>query len=149
MTDNGIGDLRVGRTVEQIRESCEVITDSEEPGSEGMKERVVVIRIGGESVRAVITNDKVWRIEVLSPRIRTTDSLGVDTHLSRIAAKRGARFIPGEDGVYGFVTDHCAMSFRFSVPMRPPRGPDWTAAAIDKAHGEAAVNKVLITQCRT
>jgi hypothetical protein len=148
ITDDGIGELKVGRSVGDIRRLCEVVSDGEELGSEGTKERVIVTRIGGESVRAVITGDKVWRIEVMSPRILTTDSLGVDTPLHRVAARRGARFFPGEDGVYGFVGDYCALSFRFSVPLRPPRGSDWTAAAIDSAHGEAAVNKVLITQCR-
>jgi hypothetical protein len=148
LTDNGIGDLKVGIAVADLNDRCEVISDSEEPGSEGMNERVVVVRIGGESVRGVVTNDKIWRIELTSPHIVTPDSLGVDTPLHRIASKRGARFFPGEDGVYGFVTDHCGLSFRFSVPLRPPRGSDWTVEAIDKAHGEAVVDKVLVTECQ-
>jgi hypothetical protein len=146
--DDGVGELRVGRSVEDIRQSCEVISDSEEQGSEGMNERVLVVRIAGEPVRAVVTDNKVWRVEITSPRITTADSLGVDTPLRIIAAKRGARFHPGEDGVYGFVADHCALSFRFDVPLRPPRGSQWTPEAIDKAHGDAAVNKVLVTQCQ-
>ena len=113
-----------------------------------MKERVLVVRVGGETVQAIVNDDKIWRIQVSSPALTTSDSLGVDTPLHRIAAMRGARFFPGEDGVYGFVANHCAMSFRFSVPLRPPRGGDWTAARIDSAHGDAAVNRVLITKCQ-
>lgn len=148
LADNGIGDLKVGITVDALKEACEVISDSEELGSEGMKERVVVVRIGGESVRAVVTSNRIWRIEITSPHFVTPDSLGVDTPLHRIATKRGARFFPGEDGVYGFVADHCGLSFRFTVPFRPPRGSQWTSAAIDSAHGDAAVNKVLVTECQ-
>ena len=148
LADDGVGELKVGVSVAAVKQACEVISDSEEPGSEGMKERVVVARVGGESVRAVVTSDRVWRVEITSPRILTSDSLGVDTPLHVIAIRRGARFFPGEDGVYGFVADHCGLSFRFSVPLRPPRGSDWTAQAIDKAHGDAAVNKVLVTECQ-
>jgi len=148
LADNGIGDLKVGVPVGVLKETCEVISDSEELGSEGMKERVIVARIAGESVRAVVTSDRVWRVEVTSPHFMTPDSLGVDTPLHRIATRRGARFFPGEDGVYGFVADHCGLSFRFTVPFRPPRGSQWTSQAIDSAHGDAAVNKVLVTECQ-
>lgn len=148
ISDDGVGELRIGRSADDIRRLCDVIADSNEQGSEGMKERVVIVRIAGEPVRATITDDEIRRVEITSPRMRTSDSLGVDTPLRVIATRRGARFEPGEDGVYGFVADHCALSFRFAVPLRPPRGSDWTAEAIDKAHGDAAVNKVLITQCQ-
>ena len=148
LTDNGIGELREGRTVSEIKDLCEVVSDGEQQGSEGMKERVLVVRVGGETVQAVVNGDKIYRIEVSTPRLATTDSLAVDTPLRRIAAARGARFLPGEDGVYGFVANHCAMSFRFSLPLRAPRGGDWTVAKIDSAHGDAAIDRILITKCR-
>ena len=148
LADDGIGDLKVGRKVADIRSLCEVVSDAKEQRSAGMMERVLVVRLGGDVVSSIINNDKISRIEVNSPHFKTRDSLGVDTPLSRIARKRGAKFYPGEDGVYGFVADHCALSFRFSVPLRPPKGRDWTAAAIDSAHGDATVDRVLVTQCR-
>lgn len=148
LTDDGIGELKEGVSVADVKDRCEVVSDSELQGSEGMKERVVVVRIGGETVRAIVNDDRVFRIEVTTPRLVTSDSLSVDTPLHRIATARGARFFPGEDGVYGFLPNHCAMSFRFSVPLRPPRGGDWTAARIDSAHGDAAVDRILITKCR-
>ena len=147
LTDNGIGDLKVGARIVDLRERCEIESDSEQPGPEGSKQRVVVVRVDGETVQAIVDDDKVWRIEINSPSFRTSDSLGVDTPLHRIATRHGARFFPGEGGVYGFVPDHCAMSFRFSVPLRAPRGGDWTAAKIDSAHGDAVVDRVLITKC--
>ena len=148
LTDNGIGELREGRSVADIKELCEVVSDAEQQGPEGMKQRVLVVRVGGETVQAIVNDEKVYRIEISSPRLATTDSLAVDTPLHRIATERGARFLPGEDGVYGFVANHCAMSFRFSVPLRAPRGGDWTVAKIDSAHGDAAIDRILITKCR-
>ncbi len=148
LTDNGIGDLKVGLRVADIRERCEIVSDSQQQDSEGGKERVLIVQTGAETTRAIINDERIWRIEVTSPGLITDDSLGVDTPLHRIAIKRGARFVPGEDGVYGFIANHCAMSFRFSIPLRPPRGGDWTAAAIDKAHGDATVDRILITKCQ-
>ncbi len=147
LTDQGIGELREGRLVSEVRELCAVISDSQQLGAEGMTERVLVISIEGELIRAVVNNERIWRIEVSSPEFKTSDSLGVDSQLRRIARKRGARFFPGEGGVYGFLPDHCGLSFRFSVPLRPPKRGNWTAESIDAAHGDAAVDRVLVTKC--
>jgi hypothetical protein len=148
LTEKGIGDLRHGMPVSEISEVCEVLSDSRQLGNEGMMERVVVVRIAGETVRAIIADEKIYRIEVNTPRFRTADSLGVDTPLSRIASMRGAQFAPGEDGVYGFSPEHCGLSFRFSLPWRPPAGGQWTAKAIAERHGDAAVNRVIVIECR-
>ncbi|MEO5588493.1 MAG: hypothetical protein ABIS03_02815, partial [Gemmatimonadaceae bacterium] len=147
LTDEGIGALREGRRVSDVKGLCRVISDSPQRGAEGMTERVLVVSIAGEPVRSIVTNDRIGRIEVSSPTFKTADSLGVDTPLSRIAAVKGARFFPGEGGVYGFIPGHCGLSFRFSIPLRPPRGGQWTAKAVKEAHGDAAVDRILVTQC--
>ncbi|MBA2335062.1 MAG: hypothetical protein H0V90_09010 [Blastocatellia bacterium] len=148
LDEDGIGELRRGRLVSEVAAECEVIRDGQQQGQEGMMERVLVLQIAGETVRSVVVKDRIDRIQVNSPRFRTADSLGVDTPLSRIAAMRGAQFAPGEDGVYGFSPEHCGLSFRFSLPWRPPAGGQWTAAAIAKQHGTAAVNRVIVIPCR-
>ena len=147
LTEQGLGQLALGRSVRDVRSLCDVVSDSQEQGIEGMPERVVVTHIGDENVRSIVVDDKIWRLEITSPHFRTADSLGVDTPLRKLARMKGAQFFPGEDGVYGFVDDHCGLSFRFSVPMRPPKGGQWTAAAIEKSHGDAAVDRVLVTRC--
>ena len=148
LTDDGIGELRIGRSSDDIKRLCEVVSDANQRSSEGTMERVIALRISGEIVPATIVNDKVWRVAITTPRIRTADSIGVDSPLARIAAMRGAQFFPGEDGVYAFIADHCALSFRFSLPLRPPKGGQWTPAAISKEHGDAVVDRVLLTECR-
>ena len=147
LTGEGIGDLKKGKKVADVKAVCRVDSDSNQPGPEGSTERVLVVPFGPETVRAVVNDDKIFRIIVSSPYFKTGDGLGVDTQLRKLAAMRGAQFFPGEDGVYGFVADHCGISFRFSVPMRPPKGGQWTAEAINKAHGDAAVDRVLLTGC--
>ena len=148
LSEKGIGELKQGRPVNEVAGLCEILSDSRQQGQEGMMERVVVVRIAGETLRAIVTDDRIFRIEVTTPRFRTTDSLGVDTPLRRIASMRGAQFAPGEDGVYGFSPEHCGLSFRFSLPWRPPAGGQWTAQAIAQRHGDAAVNRVIVIECR-
>ena len=148
LDEDGVGDLKQGRPVSEVAARCEVISDSQQRGTEGAMERVLVTRIAGETVRSIVVDDRIWRIEINTPRFRTTDSLGVDTPLRRISAMRGAQFAPGEDGVYGFSPEHCGLSFRFSVPMRPPAGGQWTTARIEAEQGDAAVNRVIVIPCR-
>ncbi len=148
MTDQGIGDLKPGRPVGEIKRLCDVISDAPQQGVEGQMERVLSVRIAGETIAATVVDDKVWRLDVRSPRFMTVDSLGVDVPLHRIAKLRGAQFAPGEDGVYGFAAAHCGMSFRFSLPLRPPAGGQWKTKSIDKDHGDAIVDRVLIRKCR-
>ena len=148
LDEDGIGELKQGRLVSEVAALCDVISDSEQRGQEGMMERVLVVNVAGVTVRSIVQNDRIFRIEVTTPRFRTADSLGVDTPLSRIASMRGAQFAPGEDGVYGFSPDHCGLSFRFSLPWRPPAGGQWTAKQIEQEHGTAAVNRVIVIPCR-
>ena len=148
LDEDGIGQLKQGRTVAEVAQHCEIISDSQQRGTEGAMERIVVVRIASEIVRSIVVDDRIFRIEINTPRFRTSDSLGVDTPLRRISAMRGAQFAPGEDGVYGFSPEHCGLSFRFSVPLRPPAGGQWTAARIEAEHGDAAVNRVIVIPCR-
>jgi hypothetical protein len=147
LTDEGIGDLKPGRPVAEVKRLCNVTSDSRQRGAEGQMERVIVIGIDAEVIPAEVVDDRVWRIAVTTSRFTTSDSLGVDTPLRRIAHTRGAQFAPGEDAVYGFVAAHCGLSFRFSLPMRPPAGGQWTVVAIDRDHGDAVVDRVLVKKC--
>ena len=148
LDEDGIGELKQGRLVSDVARLCDVISDTGQRGPDGKLERVAAVRIAGEIVRAVVVNDRISQIEINSPRFRTSDSLGVDTPLHRIAAKRGAEFAPGEDAVYGFAPEHCGLSFRFSVPLRPPAGGQWSTRQMEAEHGDAAVNRVIVVQCR-
>ena len=147
LMDDGIGDLKPGRPVSEVKKLCDVFGDAMQQGAEGQMERVLSVRVGSETIAATVVDDKVWRLDVRTPAFLTADSLGVDVPLHRIAKSRGAQFAPGEDGVYGFVAAHCGMSFRFSLPLRPPAGGQWTATSIDKDHGDATVDRALIRKC--
>ena len=84
ITDEGIGELRIGATVESVRQKCDVVRDTTLIAAEGMPARKLAVVFSRDTVEAEIVDGRVWRIAVLAPRLRTADSLGVGTNLARL-----------------------------------------------------------------
>jgi hypothetical protein len=125
LTGRGIGDVRVGASVNQLRAGCRVVRDTTlQFGNEGMPERRVTVALGTDSLDATIVDDHVWRIEVRTPRFRTADSLGVGSIVRDI--RRGPTTLAtGDRGVFALRRDHCGLSFQLAgVP--PGRGENWS-----------------------
>lgn len=145
--DTGIGDLEVGSTTGMVKRSCNVIRDMGEPGNEGMTERMLRVVLGGEVIRASVDGDIINRITIDSPRYATPDGLRVGTPLSRVVSQKGVKPEEGEDALYLLVPSHCGLSFRFKVPSRTPGQQQWKPAQLAARHGNATVNRILVTRC--
>jgi hypothetical protein len=113
LTANGVGDLRVGATVTDVRSRCEIVKDTTLPGPEGTQERRLTLAMGSDSVQAIVDADRIWRVELTSPRFRTTDSLGVATRGWELKRGRG-KIATGEGNVAALRDDHCGLSFLLS-----------------------------------
>jgi hypothetical protein len=138
LTPNGIGELRIGATIAHVRSRCEIVADTTIPGPEGTQERRLTIALAGDSVSATMDGDRVWRIEVDSPRFRTADSLGVGSRGETL--KRGpGRIATGEGNVAALRDDHCGLSFLLSGASARVR---WTTLP-----DSARVRRVLIIGC--
>lgn len=111
LTGDGLGALRVGAPVEDVARSCRVLRDTTVAGAEGTAEREISVDLGLDTVRAVVSGDRVWRLHIRSSDFRTADSLGVGSPVSALRGS-GARQLMGEGGVYVTVPRHCGLSFR-------------------------------------
>src|SRR5712691_6643131 len=81
----GVGAVHLRMPVPQLKAKCIVVLDTTiELGAEGFPERRIVVLIGDDSLRVEIESDRVWRIDVTSPRMRTADSLGVGTTVRQL-----------------------------------------------------------------
>ena len=147
LTDLGIGNLSIGRTVDAVKASCRVIRDIPELTSEGTVDRVLTVVIGGELYRATVTSGLIGRVLVRTPRIATSDGLRVGTPLSRVAALKGVKIAEGEEGLYPLPGSHCGLSFRFSIQSRWPTGRSWTLEELIRRHGREPVARILVTRC--
>jgi hypothetical protein len=92
----GIGELRLGTTVETVRQKCNVLRDTTAMGAEGMPARKLTVALSRDTVEAEIVNGRVWRIAVGSPRLRTADGLGVGTSIDRLRQLKSPRLMTGE-----------------------------------------------------
>jgi len=137
LTDSGVGALRVGASVGDVRAACTVLEDRVlAEGREGMPERRLTVVLGSVSTTSTVANGRVWRIEIASPRFRTRDSLGVGTTAGRLR-RMGATFVAGEDANYALIDQHCGLSFQLPDRGGAQRIPD-----------SARVTTVLVFGCQ-
>jgi hypothetical protein len=145
--EEGIGELRIGATVESVRQKCNVLRDTTALGAEGMPARKLTVALSRDTVEAEIVNGRVWRIAVDSPRLRTADALGVGTSIGRLRQLKNPRGMMGEGQFFVASPDHCGMSFRLSNAGPRARG-DMDRAGLFRLSEMAVVSEVLIFGCR-
>lgn len=142
VTGEGIGDFKVGASVDSIRARCDVISETSlAQGAEGMPERRMAVRIGQDTIEATIDSTRVWRIELRSPRFRTADSLGIGSTVGEMR-KQPVKYLGyGEGGPFVTFPRHCGLSFGID-----DRGV--FARELAKLPDNATVDLVLILGCR-
>lgn len=146
--EEGIGELRIGATVESVREKCNVVRDTTAPGAEGMPARKLAVALSRDTVEAEIVDGRVWRIAVHSPRLRTADALGVGTSIGTLRQMKEPRGMVGEGQFFVASPQHCGMSFRLSnAGPRAKRG-DMDRAGLFRLPETAFVSQVLIFGCK-
>src|SRR6185503_369530 len=149
ITDEGIGELRIGTTVESVREKCIVVSDKTAPGAEGMPARKLTVALARDTVEAEIVNGRVWRLAVHSPRLRTADSLGVGTTLARLLQLRNPHGMTGEGKFFVASPEHCGMSFRLANAGPGAQRGDLDSAGLARLPQSAVVSEALVFGCRS
>ncbi len=147
ITDEGIGELRIGATVESVRQKCKVVRDTTVAGAEGMPARKLAVAFSKDTVEAEVVDDRVWRIAVRSPRLRTASLLGVGTLNMRLLTLKDPHGAMGEGALFVLSPQHCGMSFRLA--NAGPRGQkgDLTKAELARLPVETIVSEVLVFGC--
>ena len=140
LTGDGIGDLRVGARVEDVARICRILRDTTGLGTEGQQERTILVDLGRDSVAAVVSAGRVWRVHVQSPAFRTADSLGVGTPVGAFRL-RGPEILMGEGNVFLRLPSHCGLSFRLR-DVTPGR-----ASSLQQMPDSAVVDEVLAIGC--
>jgi hypothetical protein len=147
VTDEGIGQLRIGTTVESVRQKCDVVRDTTVLADEGMMARKLAVAFSRDTVEAEIVDGRVWRIAVHSPRFRTSDSLGVGTPLARLLQLKKPRGMTGEGKFFVASPEHCGMSFRLANAGPGAQRGDLDGAGLARLPESAVVSEVLVFGC--
>jgi hypothetical protein len=148
VSDEGIGALRIGATVNSVRQKCNVVRDTTVMGAEGMQARKLGVAFSRDTVEAEIVDDRVWRITVRSPRLRTADSLGVGTTKARLLQLKSPRLMTGEGQLFVASPAHCGMSFRLANVGRDALRGNRDRIGLARLPESTVVAEVLIFACR-
>jgi hypothetical protein len=147
VTEEGIGQLRIGATVESIKEKCKVLRDTIVSGVEGMPARKLAVAFSRDTVDAEIVDGRVWRIAVHSPGLRTASLIGVGTLNQRLQSLKDPHGAMGEGGLFVLTPQHCGMSFRLAnAGPRGMRG-DLDKAGLRALPIETVVSEILVFGC--
>jgi hypothetical protein len=146
ISEEGVGYVTIGRSADSVVRTCTVASDAKELDAEGMPTRIMTVRFGSDSLRAEIVDGRVWRIEVETPAIRTTDSLGVGTPISRLLSLQNPKGAFGE-GFYVLSPEHCGLSFQLSTNENA-RPQDSGRAMLERLPSSTVVTRVLIVGCQ-
>jgi hypothetical protein len=145
--EEGIGELRIGASVESLRQKCKVIRDTTVTGAEGMPARKVAVAFSRDTVEAEIVDGKVWRIAVKSPGLRTPDGISVGTMIGRLRQLKEPRGMMGEGQLFLASPQHCGLSFRLSgAGPRGQRG-DLDRAGLFGLPEMTVVSEILVVGC--
>ena len=146
LSDEGVGKIRIGESVESVQRDCTVVSDTTELGAEGMPSRIIAVLFPHDAVHAEIVDGKVWRVEVRSPHFSTADSLHVGTPLARLLKSKTPRGMTGEGALFVVSPDHCGLSFRLSDNGSPVlRDP--TPAQLSRFPAATRITEILIVGC--
>jgi hypothetical protein len=116
-------------------------------GAEGMPARKLTALFSRDTVVAEIVDGRVWRIALSSPLLRTTDSLGVGTPLTRLLKLKNPRGLTGEGELFVVSPEHCGLSFRLSDAGPASHRGDWDRASLARLPQSTVVSEVLIVGC--
>jgi hypothetical protein len=148
LTGDGIGSLVIGRAVADLAGDCLVLSDTIDPlGPEGMPQRLLRVELGPDTVTVEVHEDRIFRLDVRSPRIRTVDGLGVGVTLAELLQVQDLRGISGEGALFAVSPSHCGLSFALG-PEPPDRaGSNWTRGALAELPDTLSVRRVLAYGC--
>jgi hypothetical protein len=146
--DEGIGVLRPGVSVDDIRERCTVVRDTVVPGPEGIPTRLLVVKLGADSAVGEVVDDALWRVRLSSERFRSAQGFGVGTRAREIAAAPGAGVHVGEGEVYMLLEGICGVSYRLAgVDFGRVASAQSAESALEELPDSARVDRVLLWRC--
>lgn len=142
LTDSAVGLVRIEAPVDEVRERCTIAADTSLI-LEGDVQPAILVEVATDTVLAEIVDDRVWRIRVRSPAIRTADSVGVGTPARELLDEPGATVAWGEGDHFILNPAYCGLSFQLTgLPQRPE---PWTTPEVAELPDTVRVNEVLVT----
>jgi hypothetical protein len=150
VTDSGVGALRLGLSVATVRERCIVYADTSLVNHDFVEmERVLLVRIGRDTIRAAVSHDGVIdRIDVDTPHLQTRDGVRVGRTLRSLLNRRVTGGV-SEATVGIALPGHCGLRFVLAgEPSDLEQGRDLAYQDLRRFPVTTRVARIQIVGCR-
>jgi hypothetical protein len=144
VSEDGLGLLRIGVALDVIRGSCAVL--SEESGDEKVP-AVARIDLGRDTALVELREGRIRRIVLHHQAYRTSDSLGVGTHLSTLMRLPEAVGVTDRNRLYAVSPAYCGLRFMLADPAPPPPSAQSGRAALRRLPGETRTLQLEVVGC--
>ncbi|HET9425884.1 MAG TPA: hypothetical protein VFO55_10970 [Gemmatimonadaceae bacterium] len=145
VSEDGLGLLRIGVSLDAIRGSCAIV--SEQSGSE-TEPATARVDLGRDTALVELKQGRINRITLHHQAYRTSDSLGVGTHVSTLMRLREAVGVTEGNRLYAVSPAYCGLRFMLAEPAPPPPSAQSGRAALRRLSGETRTRELEIVGCQ-
>jgi hypothetical protein len=143
VSEDGLGLLRIGITLDAVRGGCAVIS---EKGIDSIGE--ARIDLGRDTAIVAINKGTIRRITLTHQAYRTADSLGVGTHVATLVRLREATAITDHERLYAVSPAYCGLRFMLMDPAPRSTASRSGRVALRRLSGETRTRELEIIGCR-
>jgi hypothetical protein len=142
VSEDGLGLLRIGTTLDAIRGSCAVISERATDSTGEAR-----IDLGRDTAIVALSKGSIRRITLTHQAYRTSDSLGVGTHISTLLRLRDATAITDQERLYAISPAYCGLRFMLVDPAPKSAASRTGRTALRRLSGETRTRELEIVGC--
>lgn len=142
VSEDGLGLLRIGTTIDAVRGGCAVISEriTDSAGS-------ARIDLGRDTALVELNRNVIRRITLTHQAYRTSDSLGVGTHISTLLRLREATAVTDRERLYAISPASCGLRFMLLDPAPKRASARSGRPALTRLPGETRTQQLEIVGC--
>ena len=143
VSEDGLGLLRIGMTLDAVRGGCAVIAErtNDSVGS-------AQIDLGRDTALVDLAKGVIRRITLTHQAYRTPDSLGVGTHINTLLRLREATAVTDNEKLYAISPAYCGLRFMLLDPAPKSAAARTGRAALRRLAGETRTQQLEIVGCK-
>jgi len=143
VSEDGLGLLRIGVSMDVIRAGCTILSEQAADSAVGLAD----IDLGRDTARVEITKGAIRHITLTHQAYRTSDSLGVGTHIATLLKMREPTAIIDHNKLYAISPAYCGLRFMLADPAPTSAASRTGHRALLRLPGETRTRELEIVGC--
>src|SRR4051812_41266433 len=142
VSEDGLGLLRIGMALDAVRGGCAGVFERTTDSTGEAR-----IDLGRDTAIVALNKGAIRRITLTHQAYRTSDSLGVGTHISTLLRLREATAITDRERLYAISPAYCGLRFLLADPAPKSEISRTGRAALRRLPGETRTQQLEIVGC--